>query len=138
MPGSGGNLGFPSRIFREMGADGPVRRQELNVHAFLARLGAQSLSLRPAPGQYIPPPLTPVVIFFACRQRPSGSTRHGLSIRALPASTRRFFSSGRAIRDDERSWCVAARVLTVCRRTEVNLRADRRSRLSLSLPGAGS
>jgi len=82
MPGSGGNLGFPSRIFREMGADGPVRRQELNVHAFLARLGAQSLSLRPAPGQYIPPPLTPVVIFFACRQRPSGSTRHGLSIRA--------------------------------------------------------
>src|SRR5215472_11588703 len=82
MPGSGGNLGFPSRIFRKMGSDGPVRRQELNVHAFLARLGAQSLSLRPAPGQYIPPPLTPVVIFFACRQRPSGSTRHGLSIRA--------------------------------------------------------
>ena len=77
MPGVRLESGIPFENIRKMGSDGPTRRQELNVHAFLARFRCPILVLGLAPGR--PPPLTAVVIFFARRQGPSGSTRHGLS-----------------------------------------------------------
>src|SRR5215471_5173756 len=79
---------------------------------FWARLGAQSYVLGPRLGQYIPPSLTACCHLFCVSAAPFWFRAPRPIHRRSPRCRRHFFSSGRAIRDDERSWYVAARVLT--------------------------